>query len=180
MNATIFLDTSRFGNTPIFNAHLPYEWRGRVSVGDTLWVVDDGVDPFLCQVIRVFNDGKSARFEQCDKPEEPRYVKATNLASNRLEWLLILDNEGDIWSYDPVGTYFYRNPELKADFYGQADASLGYEEISKDEAKRLANIVPKISNKWWRSKAKSGETRYLFEQAFGEKPKQFYERGRNA
>ena len=60
---TAWLDTTWFGNADRFTYRVPFELRGRLAVGDLVWVADDSVAPYLCRVTELLDDGRSARYE---------------------------------------------------------------------------------------------------------------------
>ena len=63
---TAWLDTTRFGNAEHFMYRIPFELRGRPTAGDLVWVADDSVEPYLCRVTELLDDGRSARYEVAD------------------------------------------------------------------------------------------------------------------
>lgn len=60
---TAWLDTTWFGNATRFTHRIPFELRGCIQVGDRVWVADDSVDPFLCRITELLDNGRSARYE---------------------------------------------------------------------------------------------------------------------
>jgi len=58
-----WLDTTRFGNANRFTYRVPFDLRGKLAVGDLVWVADDSVDPYLCRIIELLDNERSARYE---------------------------------------------------------------------------------------------------------------------
>jgi hypothetical protein len=61
---TVWVDHTRFGITNRFTYKTPVDMISRLAVGELVWVTDDDVEPYLCRVIALLNEGRSIRYER--------------------------------------------------------------------------------------------------------------------